>query len=305
MKVSVVIPAHGRPDLVEKCLASMLETAQHLHDLEIILVENGVRAGAEQAVARFRKALPIQYEFLETANVGAARNHGASLANGVLVIFIDDDVKLAPGFIAAYRAAFVQHGDNCFYGGSLVADYEQVPPDWLEPFLPDSARGFDPEIDDPQRVGAPLFLGGNMARSRALLGRAGGFDLMSASGGTNTGFIGEETRLQQRMLTSGAHGVYVRDARVLHWVPASRCSLDWLLARRQRTGITEAKTAPVPSRAVLGCPTWMFRAWFRDSMDIMSARLTGRPMNNVVSQRLHQAYLGAFIGQAVRQHFGR
>lgn len=305
LQASIVIPAHGRSDLVQRCLQSLVEAGQPTASFEIIVVENGKRAGVDAIVDRFRNRLPLKYAYHEAANAGAARNHGASLAVGTLVIFIDDDIKIRAGFVDAYLAAFTRHGSDCFYGGGLSPDYEQQPPAWLIPHLPASARGFSLDCEPGDTVLKPLFLGGNLGVPRELLDRVGGFDLKSPSGKPNSGLVGEETRLQQRLLAMGARGAYVQNADVLHWVPADRCSLDWLINRRRRAGTTEAEVSSTLLGTWCGVPPWMLRKWFSESLHLLTARLGRQPIERNVAEILHRAYLGAYIKRAARRQLGR
>ena len=299
MKISLIIPAHARPDLVARCLRSIADADRPATLAEIIVVENGGRLGVADVVESFRSQLPVKYCYLEIGNLGKARNHGASIASGDQLIFIDDDTKVVKGFFLAYARAYELHGSNCFYGGSLTADYEAAPPGWLIPYLPNSARGFDLPNADSVLLTTPSLLGGNMSIPRALFERAGRYDSMSAAGTANSGFVGEETRLQLKMLSLGASGVYVGEARVLHWVPADRCSLDWLLKRRQRSGATDAETARGARNSALGFPAWMLRAWTKDSWQILAARATGRQVEHYAAPLLHRAYLGGYIAHAM------
>jgi succinoglycan biosynthesis protein ExoM len=268
--------------------------------VEIIVVENGGRFGLAEITENFRSQFPITYCYLEAANSGKARNYGASIARGDLLIFIDDDTKVVKDFFSAYATAYERFGANCFFGGSLSADYEtDPPPSWLMPFLPDSARGFELNNGNSAVVTTTAFLGGNMAIPKGLLERVGGYDLMGASGGNNSGLLGEETRLQEMMLGIGASGVYVGDARVLHWVPADRCSLEWLVKRRRRSGATDAEIDLVVNKRMHRFPAWMARAWLEDSWRVLAARATGQPLEKYVAPLLHRAYLGGYIAHAL------
>lgn len=298
MKASLIIPAHGRPELVSRLLESLLATQQPLADVEILVIENGLKSGVEEVVKSFWPRLRVLYEYRTEANLGAARNHGAAVAQGELLVFIDDDIRVRPGFLSAYLSAFAKHGSGRFYGGALAADYELAPPAWLESHLPASARGFTPICSDPAAVSEPIFVGGNFAIPRVLFESHGPFDRMSASGASNSGLMGEETRLQQRMLAAGALGVFVSGAEVLHWVPADRCSVDWLVQRRRRAGATDAETANAHTTGPLGFPKWMLLAWAKDSLALLKAKFTGAHQQASIVPLLHRAYLDGYIRHA-------
>lgn len=294
--ISVVIPAHRRPDLLSRGLEALASNEATESLAEVIVVENGGHAGLDAVCARHSEQLPIRYIYEEAGNLGQARNAGYRVATGKLVVFLDDDIRVAPRFIEAYAQAFQTYGEARFYGGPLDADYEEPPSAWLVPYLPASARGFSlSEGADP--VTDPAFLGGNIAIPRSVLERLGGFDGMSQSGKSNAGFVGEETRLQQRMLSCGLLGCYVAQATGQHWVPRERCSLAWLIARRKRSGATDALLRS-PLRGFP--PRWMLRAWSGATLRILSARIRRKPAAAVVTDLLRRSYLNGYIAQCIR-----
>ena len=86
VRVSVVILSMGdRGDQLNEAISSV--SRQLACDTEIILVWNGVDAEHEVKAD--------QHISLKT-NVGipAGRNHGASLATGEVILFLDDDAKI-------------------------------------------------------------------------------------------------------------------------------------------------------------------------------------------------------------------
>lgn len=296
VSISIVIPAHQRPDLLSRSLEALASNEAVESLAEVIVVENGGYAGLDAVCDRHSSKLPIQYTYEEAGNLGKARNAGYHLATGKLVVFLDDDIRVTPRFIEAYTTAFQTFGETRFYGGPLEADYEEPPAAWLVPYLPASARGFSLS-DCGAPVTEPAFLGGNVAIPRSALERLGGFDGMSQSGKSNSGFVGEETRLQQRLLGSGMLGCYVAGASGRHWVPRERCSLAWLIARRKRSGATDALLHS-PRRGFP--PRWMLRAWSVATLRILGAHMRRQTTASFAEDLLRRSYLNGYIGQCLR-----
>lgn len=89
MLVSVVIPTHGRPDLVGRAVQSCL--AQTLRDIEVLVILDGPDKGTVDALAQIRDPR-LRVEVLEkNQGPSAARNRGVELAGGEWVAFLDDD----------------------------------------------------------------------------------------------------------------------------------------------------------------------------------------------------------------------
>jgi cellulose synthase/poly-beta-1,6-N-acetylglucosamine synthase-like glycosyltransferase len=93
--VSVVVPTHGRPQLLSRALASLL--AQTRPPAEVHVVENGSRGGAREVVADLGgDARGLRYHFLPQADLHLARNHGLRRCRGEFVAFLDDDDEWLP-----------------------------------------------------------------------------------------------------------------------------------------------------------------------------------------------------------------
>jgi glycosyltransferase involved in cell wall biosynthesis len=239
--MTVIIPTHGRPELLGRTLRTLAACRLPEGFREAVVVENGPRAGAEAVVAAAaaaRPALRLRYLHVERANKSHALNAALATVGGGLAVFFDDDVRVGPGALEAYAAAAAGHRGGAFFGGSVEADYEEPPPEWLVPSLPFSARGYD------LSAGArpDEFLGFNWAAFVEDLERAGGFD-PNYGPGSPTGSSGQETEMQGRLLAQGAARIDAPDAWVWHHVPASRSSPSyaaWWLLRR---GVAESQLA--------------------------------------------------------------
>lgn len=98
--VSVIIPAHNRSDLLEKCLESVMGNT-HNQDLEVIVVDDCSHENLEEVVSRYN----TRFIKLSGAPKGPAyaRNKASEIANGKYLLFIDSDVQLSPGWIETVK----------------------------------------------------------------------------------------------------------------------------------------------------------------------------------------------------------
>lgn len=110
MTLSVVIATRDRAAFLARALDSLAAQAG-APDFEVIVADNGSSdATAEVVAARTAAwAIPLQRVFVPEPNRAAARNAGIAVARGRIVAFVDDDVWLPEGFLAAHAAA---HGDS-------------------------------------------------------------------------------------------------------------------------------------------------------------------------------------------------
>lgn len=258
MDLSVLIATAHRPGLLERTLHSVAEARLPSGLRRVLVVENGDSRSAPEVCARFEGRLPIECRHVPQRGKGAATQAGLECIASGLVVFFDDDVRIAPGVLTAYVEAAQAHGPACFYGGPVSIDYEEPPPDWLLDFLPYSARGWSWGVAD-----WPWFLGFNWAAFAEPALRLGGARA-DLGPGAKARYIdsptGMETEMQRRMVAAGMERRYVPEARVWHWVPRDRCSVEWTLRRTHRNGLSEGLGAGPDLIRWFGVPRWSLRA---------------------------------------------
>lgn len=94
--LSIIIPTHKRPEILRRCLEH-IEKQTIVDQLEVIVVHDG---HDEATSAKLRAAsdwkFSLKYFEIEKSQQGVARNRGVEIANADLVLFIGDDIFLAP-----------------------------------------------------------------------------------------------------------------------------------------------------------------------------------------------------------------
>lgn len=173
--VSIVIPTHNRRDSLERALLALAGQSYPLAAIEVIVVADGCTDGT-------RDISPAKWPFVlrvtEQASRGpaAARNRGAALAGGELLIFVDDDVEVSPEFVAAHVRA---HAD----GDPARVTVGYLPPDLQgrRDFFAIMLRAwweamFERMRDPAHRFKYSDLLSGNFSLGSSLFARVGGFD---------------------------------------------------------------------------------------------------------------------------------
>ena len=92
MSVSVVVPTRNSGRTVEACLSSV--RAQSHADVEIVVVDNH----STDATPTIAKRLSDRFATIGPER-SAQRNHGAALASGTHLLFVDSDMVLDPGVV--------------------------------------------------------------------------------------------------------------------------------------------------------------------------------------------------------------
>lgn len=97
MKVSVIIPTYNRRVWLQEAIDSVL--AQRGVEFECIVVDDGSTDGTGEVLAQ-RYGNRIRYVWQDNQGESVARNHGAELANGEYLAFLDSDDLWMPEKLA-------------------------------------------------------------------------------------------------------------------------------------------------------------------------------------------------------------
>src|ERR1700751_3800132 len=123
--ISVVIPTRELPDYLEVALSSIAEQATTA-GAEVLVVDDGgdtprARALADRFGARYAPhALP--------RGLNVARNTGVESSSGELIVFVDDDVRAAPGWLDALTRAAAEHPEVDVFTGPISVHLEGSEP---------------------------------------------------------------------------------------------------------------------------------------------------------------------------------
>jgi glycosyltransferase involved in cell wall biosynthesis len=158
LRVSVVVPTHGRPALLSRCLAALAAQTLPRADYEVIVVSDGPDASTRAALES--SARTVRHLVLaRRSGPAAARNAGWRKARAPVVAFTDDDTVPDPGWLAAGVDALDAGCDAVT--GRIVMPIPRTPTDYER----DAAR-----LADSEFVTANCFV--RVAMLRAI----GGFD---------------------------------------------------------------------------------------------------------------------------------
>src|SRR3954469_12333454 len=165
---SIVVPTRDRAPYLAVALDSLVPQAQAA-GAEVLVVLDGVDA-ASAAVARQRGARTVSHA--RTRGLNAARNTGIDETGGDLVVFVDDDVEVRPGWLEALLGAAGELPDVDVFTGPVFARIED------HAFRSCGREGLPQTFLDlgPDDVDAPHAWGANLAIRRSAFEHVGRFD---------------------------------------------------------------------------------------------------------------------------------
>ena len=197
---SVVIPTRDRLPYLDVALRSLREEAER-SGAQVLVVDDAHAPSAETRALAERHG--ARYVVNEGRGLNAARNTGLAGSSGALVVFLDDDVRVRDGWLAALLRAAAEHPQTDVFAGRITASFEGPAPHSCGREQPPVTALDQGEHDAPTRFA----WGANMAIRRSAFARLGAFD-------ATLGGAGDEQEWQER---DGAGTVlYVAGAHVEH-----------------------------------------------------------------------------------------
>jgi GT2 family glycosyltransferase len=207
---SIVIPTRARPDYLRVALASIAPQAAAA-GAELLVVEDGQPSPEVGALAARFGAAHLSHA--RPLGLNAARNTGVSNTRGELVVFVDDDVEVSPGWLQALLVAAREHPGAQVFTGPIRPRLEGRG-GWSRHSCgregaPITSLDLGPRDTDDVRFA----WGANMTVRRGALERVGPFD-------ATLGLYGDEQEWQERLLAESHNGdgpiLYVAAAALDH-----------------------------------------------------------------------------------------
>ena len=204
VKVTVIIPTHNRPDKLADTVAALRRQTLPVAEYEILVMDDG---STPPVVLTGEVEIPtcrvIQLENVERS---AARNTGASIAHGRILVFLDDDIGVKEDFLTAHLQAHTE------WPRALVVGAIHLPGEALE-------TPFGRFRQALERDGLPQARGlvqmsnfctaANMSIDRDLYFELGGFDCALRSA--------EDQELALRHTARGGQIVFLPEADTVHY----------------------------------------------------------------------------------------
>lgn len=172
MKASVIIPTYNQVDLLRECLRSLESQTIDREDFEVIVVNDGSEDGTSSFLEAYSPGMNLKV-INHPRNLGraAARNSGAKEASGELLICLDGDSTVEPGFIAEHlKGCGAGKGSVCIGNVRVPPEEERVP---FKTYL--TTRGVH-KLKGGEEVPFRYLASGNVSLKRELFELVGGFD---------------------------------------------------------------------------------------------------------------------------------
>jgi serine acetyltransferase/GT2 family glycosyltransferase len=230
-EISVVIATYNRTASVARLLALLAEQTCPVGCFEVIVVDDGSAPPAAPVLEAL--ALPFPLVVVSQANGGpaVARHAGIVRARGEILVILDDDMRVAPEFLAAHRAGHPPDTRRVVLGavraprGRTLRLFERLQLARMDHLARAAKRGTPPR-------GMDLYTG-NVSLRRADYFAVGGFDLSLR--------LSEDAELGLRLEQAGVAFVTSEDALAVH--DSDHASLAGWFRRSVAYGASEGRIA--------------------------------------------------------------
>ncbi len=235
-RLTAILCTH-RPnaDRLRRALEGLARQSLAREDWELVLVDN---ASPEPfAIApEIRRAIQARLVVEPVLGLSSARTAGMGVAQGSLIVFVDDDNVLDAGYLAQVVRIFAEHTTLGAIGGVSTPEFEKAPAAWQSEFFGLLALrdlGPEPRISRETRApgsgvdGYPSFapIGAGLSLRREA---AEGW-VTSATGRRGQDLTsGEDNDLVLFILERGWTVGYFPELRLTHLIPAGRLDPGYL-----------------------------------------------------------------------------
>jgi glycosyltransferase involved in cell wall biosynthesis len=231
LRVVIAVLTYRRPGDLAEALPALVGQARTVDPpADVLVIDNDPDGGAADVVAGVGSDL-VRYVHEPTPGIAAARNRALAESDHDVLVFIDDDERPSPGWLAALLEVYGRDRP-AGVAGRVVSEYSVEPDPWIV------AGRFFERLRHPTGTRVPAAATNNLlldlAQVRALGLR---FDpRLGLSGGSDNLFT-------RQLVRRGGRLVWCDEAYVVDVVPPSRLTRSWVLRRAYRTGNTEARAS--------------------------------------------------------------
>lgn len=279
--LSVVIATRDRAELLASTLDSLGQSDFPADRFRVVVADNGDDPETREACEASDPALDLDYLVAPGAGKNAALNRALERTSGELLLFTDDDVEVAGGWISEMWKGARRWPDHDVFGGRVLPLWPSSPPDLV---LQTKYAGVAYSILDPDLDEGPaddfLPFGPNFGVRREIFENGTRFDpKLGPRPGAN--IMGGETDLVERLRNQGAEPVFLPESSVHHRIRPSQYRFRWLLARARTYGRSLAYSRVRDDRGgsgdqSVGVPSWLYRGILEFSVRALGNAIVGR-----------------------------
>jgi len=231
--ISVIVCTYNRSDLLSLCLESLARQTLDKNLYEVIVVNNNSNDNTEEIIRNFTDKYSNFSSIVETKQgLSHSRNCGWKNSNGNYIAYIDDDAIAFENWLEGIFDFVVINPDIKVFGGPYEGYSNKKLPWWLPRTYGSMTLGDFSKIIE---FGIEWISGSNMIYHRTILEKFGGFENSVGMSGNKISY-GEETNLQQKIITTNIPIWYSPDIKVKHLIAEKKLRFSWVFISGYKAG---------------------------------------------------------------------
>jgi glycosyltransferase involved in cell wall biosynthesis len=190
---TIVIPTFQRRDTLCAAIEAICQIS-YAGEVDIVVVVDGSTDGSAEAVSEIKCPFPLNVVSQANAGAARARNRGATLATGEIILFLDDDMMCCPDIIEQHAMSYAVGADAVL--GDIPLDVN-APKNFLSVAVGDWAEERGRRLKEGGTLTLFDLLTGQLSIRRDVFEALGGFDEDFTQNGS---FGNEDLDLGTRLL---------------------------------------------------------------------------------------------------------
>ncbi|MDR1683366.1 MAG: glycosyltransferase family 2 protein [Candidatus Symbiothrix sp.] len=259
VKFSIIVCTYNRAEYLKRTLQCIVEQTYSPEYFELLIVDNNCSDGTADVCQSFiaqHPTLKIRYLKEKQQGISYARNLGVNEAQGVWIVFLDDDETVKPDFLQQLDDFSEEYLQAELISEPVQPVYETAPPDWMSPYMLRLLTGAYNKGRSVKIVGRKDYPGtGHAVFKRYLFLRYGAFNTDLGRKG-NSLMGAEDKDFFLRLIQNNVRCYYVPKAVVFHHIPTSKLSENFF----RRIALAVGKSEQV--RTLSLSKTAYLKRWF-------------------------------------------
>lgn len=292
--VSIILCTNGLRPILTRCLEGLTTQAQQYRDCEIIVVLNGPE---NTEFARELSQFTVRLLSEPRRGVSEARNHALAHARGDILVFVDDDVLIAPNWLELIVKGFEDPAVCCVTGRVIPAGLLSLTSERHDRYYSSkrALTSWTLDASDPNWyqyiLGKPVGFGCNMAFRKEFLQNYSIFPSDLGAGSLIGG--GDEFYMYLQVVKHGFRIRHLPDAAVTHVFEANAQSQKARNTQLYAGSVAFALKLFVEEKSLrMDTARWLFSGLRRRARHIWKQKtITSEPQELLSATEKVRAYL--------------
>jgi glycosyltransferase involved in cell wall biosynthesis len=239
---TLIVPTYNRAELLARALRSIQQLAPVADTVvEVLVVDNNSTDTTALACMASEGTYRVRRVVEGNQGLNHARNRAWQEATGDFLVYLDDDMEIAPGWLTACHAGLTLNPAHAV-SGPVQPRFESPPASWLAGELRDSVTSAYSRRGDVTHfiphTTAHQLPGCNFGVWRTVVRALGGFHPALDRSGSGM-LSGGDTEFGLRMVAAGGSTLYIPGCGILHLVSDAKVSFRGLARRWLGLGRTQ------------------------------------------------------------------